>query len=379
MKNLTHPILILFVFISGQTLAIRTAEDILAQKEIIAPMYSLNASTLGSLTLPMSYGHSMVLTEIERDIVRNSEVLQIHLVYTHHPKGIDLKALNRSRIKVVADLRSDLLSDSMVEWKIIRQTNCNSEEEARKLFHGIVILYKKIGGDSYTPLNRILSENLSKESAKRTIDNMADTTVYHLLNTLKLKNTSVIADFTGSMYPYSSQVALWFAVNTSQTKISDVFFFNDGDNRSLEERIVGRTCGIYHEHNVNFSEVRKLAFKTANNGTGGFDAQENDLEALIYAMEKTPKANGYVLIADNCAPPRDMELLEKIKKPVHIILCGTDKDIQTAYLMLAMKTGGSVHTMNSHLTELAHLWEGQKIKIEKQEFKFSDGTFVRIK
>jgi hypothetical protein len=379
MKKLTLPILILFVFISGQTLAIRTAEDILAQKEIVAPMYSLNASTLGSLTLPMSYGHSVVLTEIERDIVRTSEVVQIHLVYTDHPKGIDLKALNRSRIQVVSDLRRDLLSDSMVEWKIIRQTNCNSEEEARKLFHGIVILYKKIGGDSYTPLNRILSERMSKEKAKRTIDNLADTTVYHLLNTLKLKNTSVIADFTGSMYPYSSQVALWFAVNTSQTKISDVFFFNDGDNRSLEERIVGRTGGIYHEHNVNFSEVSKLAFKTATNGTGGFDAQENDLEALIYAMEKTPKANGYVLIADNCAPPRDMELLEKIKKPVHIILCGTDKDIQTAYLLLAMKTGGSVHTMNSHLTELAQLWEGQTIKIEKQVFKFSDGTFVRIK
>jgi hypothetical protein len=379
MKTRTLNILILFVFISGQTFAIRTADDILAQKEIVAPIYALNANTLGSITLPMSYGNSVVLSEIERDIIKNSAVVQIHLVYTDHPIGIDLKALNRSRIKVVSDLRKDLLTDTMVNWKMIRQTNCHSEEEAKKLFHGIVILYKKIGSDTYTPLDWILPEKMSKETAKRTLENMADTTVYHLLNTLNLKNSSVIADFTGSMYPYASQVTLWFALNTSQNKISDVFFFNDGDITPDDAKIDGKCGGIYYEHNVNFSEVRKLAFKTVKNSNGGGDAEENDIEALLYAMDKTPKANGYLLIADNGAPPRDMELLHNIKKPVHIILCETNTDIEPAYLQLAMKTGGSVHTMNSHLTEMAHLWEGQKIKIEKQEFIFSDGMFARVK
>jgi hypothetical protein len=189
---------------------------------------------------------------------------------------------------------------------------------------------------------------------------------------------AVVTDFTSSMYPYTAQLVLWFAINTQQSKISDVFFFNDGDQKPDSEKVSGEVGGIYHEQRVNFTDIRALAYKTASKGIGGEDLEENDLEALLYAMEKSPNAKGYVLIADNSAPPRDMDLINKIKKPVHIILCGTSNGLEIAYLELARKTGGSVHTMEEHLTELIKLKEGQSIRIDKRIYKIVNGEFEEV-
>jgi hypothetical protein len=362
-----------------QLTAQRTADDIIAQKEIVAPKYLLNPGKLELMRLPMSYGETAVLTDIEREILKIAKVRQVHVVFTDHPKGADLKSLNKGRIKVVEELRKDLVSDTLVQWKIIRQTACTSEEEAKKLFHGVIILYEK---ETFlverATVNNLLPKEITPKEAKRRIKKMPDTTVYNVLNEMKWKDMVVVTDFTSSMYPYSAQLVLWFAINTQQTKISDVFFFNDGDQKPNTEKINGQVGGIYHEHRVNFTDVRNLAYKTAGKGIGGEDLEENDLEALLYAMEKAPNAKGYVLIADNSAPPRDMELIDKIKKPVHIILCGTSGGFDLAYLELARKTGGSLHTMEENLNELMKLKEGQSIRVGKRIYKIIDGEIDEV-
>jgi hypothetical protein len=56
-----------------------------------------------------------------------------------------------------------------------------------------------------------------------------------------------------------------------------------------------------------------------------------------------------ILVADNSSAVKDMELLERIKKPVHIILCGSPADsmqaMQPEYLEIARRTGGTLHTL----------------------------------
>ena len=367
MKTFALHLFLFCILYSGKLIAQRSADDIIAQKEIVAPTYKLTPGKLAFIRLPMSYGETAVLTEIERAVLKIAKVQQIHLVYTDHPKGADLKNLNKSRIKVVEGLRKDLVSDTLVQWKIIRQTACNSEEEAKKLFHGIVILYEKEKFiEEKAQVNNLLPKDITPTEAKKRIKKLSDTTVYNVLNEMKWKDMAVVTDFTSSMYPYTAQLVLWFAINTQQSKISDVFFFNDGDQKPDAEKVSGEVGGIYHEHRVNFTDIRALAYQTASKGIGGEDLEENDLEALLYAMEKSPNAKGYVLIADNSAPPRDMDLINKIKKPVHIILCGTSNGLEIAYLELARKTGGSVHTMEEHLTELIKLKEGQSIRIESE-------------
>jgi hypothetical protein len=288
-------------------------------------------------------------------------------------------ALNRSRIKVVENVRPSIVSDTLVKWKLIRQTDCNSEEEAKGLFHGIVIFYRITEfREEVMQLNTFIPSTLNASDKTSFFQKTKDSTVFHVLNEKKWSDFAVIADFTSSMYPYSTQVLMWFLLNTDQQKISDIIFFTDGDLKPDDKKVVGTTGGLYYEHSVNFKDVRNLAFRTANNGIGGDDLEENDLEAILYAMKKAPDVKEYVLIADNNAPPRDMSLLSKIKKPVHIILCGTNGTIELAYLKLARATGGSIHTMEEDLENIASMKEGQEFEFNGVQYKIEGGKIIEL-
>jgi hypothetical protein len=378
MKYLLFPIfglISLCTFAGGQ----RTADDILKQRIVNERRYVLSPGSMGTIVLEMSFGHTDYLTAEEKSILQNAKIYHVHLVYTDFPKNEDFRALNMSRIKVVENARKDIVSDTLVKWKLVRQTDCTSEEEAKNLFHGIVIMYRM---ETFTKevveLNAYIPPRLTANDKKSFFEKTKDSTVYHLLNTKKWTDIAVIADFTSSMYPYSTQVLMWFLLNTNQSKISDIIFFNDGDLKEDENKVIGSTGGLYHEHNVNFKDVRNLAFRTANNGIGGKDLEENDLEAILYAMKKAPNVKEYVLIADNNAPPRDMDLLSKIRKPVHIILCGTNGTIELAYLKLAKSTGGSIHTMEEDLDNIAAMKEGHEFTFNGTHYKIENGKIIEL-
>ncbi|MEY4603765.1 MAG: hypothetical protein RIT43_1057 [Bacteroidota bacterium] len=382
MKTFRHFFLLLFLItFSDYLFSQRTAQQIVDQSEIQCSNYTIVPGKMDVLTIPMAFGESSTLNAIERETIQLAKVKQVHVVFTDFPKDADLKALNKSRIKVVEGIRKNLVTDTTIQWKVIRQTNCKTEEEAKQLFHGIVIFYEH---ESFlvekATISTLLPETVTPREGKKLIKEFEDTTTYHVLNKMNWNNMAIVTDFTSSMYPYSAQVILWFAINTQQSKITDVYFFNDGDSKLDTKKVIGETGGIYHEHNVNFKEIRKLAFKTASKGIGGNDLEENDLEAVLSACKNSSDAKGIVLIADNNAPPRDMALLSKIKKPVHVILCGTNKgNIELAYLQIAKKTGGSIHTMEESLTELAKLKEGQTIQFGDKSYKIIQGNVVEIK
>jgi hypothetical protein len=114
-----------------------------------------------------------------------------------------------------------------------------------------------------------------------------------------------------------------------------------------------------------------------NSGAGG-DIIENDVEAVIKGADKYKNAKNVILIAHNNAPPRDMEILEKLEKPVRVILCGVLNDkIQPAYINLAFKTRGSIHTMEQDLFFAAKSKNGKIFTYLGQEFKVVDGKLVK--
>ena len=362
-------------FAGGQ----RTADDILNQRIVNERRYELSPGSMGTIVLEMSFGHTDYLTAEEKNILQNAKIYQVHLVYTDFPKNEDFRALNLSRIKVIENTRKSVVSDTLIKWKLIRQTDCTSEEEAKNLFHGIVIMYRiEDFKEEVTELNTYIPPLLAAKDKKSFFEKTKDSTVFHLLNSKPWTDIAVIADFTSSMYPYSTQVLMWFLLNTNQSKISDIIFFNDGDLKEDDNKVVGSTGGLYYEHSVNFKDVRNLAFRTANNGIGGKDLEENDLEAILYAMKKAPNVKEYVLIADNNAPPRDMALLSKIQKPVHIILCGTNGTIELAYLKLAKATGGSIHTMEEDLDNIAAMKEGHEFTFNGTNYKIENGKIIEL-
>ena len=116
------------------------------------------------------------------------------------------------------------------------------------------------------------------------------------------------------------------------------------------------------------------------NGWGG-DIQENNIEAILYAIKQNPDLKEIILIADNWAPMRDYCLMSQIKIPVHVIICVKQEGmpINTEYMDLARHTKGSLHTMEEDIEKLTEIAEGKSIEIDGFEYKVLGGRFIKIK
>lgn len=203
-----------------------------------------------------------------------------------------------------------------------------------------------------------------------------DSTILKILHRNDWDNMLIVTDVTGSMSPYTAQLLMWFRFNTISNKVKHFIFFNDGNKKYDFEKEIGKTGGIYWIPSSEYEAVKALVYECMRNGNGR-DRPENDLEALIKASEFCPDCENIVLIADNWSEIRDFKLLKKIKKPVKIILCGTDIHLNTQYLLLAKSTGGSIHTIEEDLLNLVDVKEGQIIELGKKKYIFKRGKFTK--
>ena len=153
-------------------------------------------------------------------------------------------------------------------------------------------------------------------------------------------------------------------------------FFNDGDQKSDSEKVIGNTGGIYYTNSNNNEIVIDKILETMSKGSGG-DSPENDLEALIYAQRKNKSSTELILIADNYSSVKDISLLTQLKVPVRIILCGTDWGIHPDYIEIAYKTKGSLHTIEQDIMKLEKMTNGKTLKIGKYSFVYSNGKFFK--
>jgi hypothetical protein len=188
----------------------------------------------------------------------------------------------------------------------------------------------------------------------------------------------IVCDVTGSMNPYVQQLLTWYQLNISKEKNLQFVFFNDGDNKSTSEKKIGMTGGIYYQNKPTIEElVNKVSFVQGKGGGG--DGPENNMEALIKGVSLANLYKELVMVADNHAPVKDLELLTSFSKPVHIILCGASGGfIHPDYLQIAWKTKGSIHTIEEDIVKIASMLEGETIQIMGRKFKIMGGEFVQI-
>lgn len=207
---------------------------------------------------------------------------------------------------------------------------------------------------------------------------ISDSVVYSTLKRKNWKKAVLVQDVTGSMNGYLAQTFMWQRKYAQETGISRFVFFNDGDDHP--DGSVGGSGGMDKIESRNSSEVENLAYGVMARGNGGEDP-ENDIEALYYAMRVYPDAEAFILIADNTSNVRDMELLKKLNKPVHIIICGSSisENVHPHYLKLALHTQGSIHTLHRDIENLQQLKEGGKIRIGRQLFEKKGNTLKKLK
>ena len=208
--------------------------------------------------------------------------------------------------------------------------------------------------------------------------NSIDTTVSEVFKRNKWKNAMVIADVTGSMYPYSGQLLLWLKLVMNDNQRRSFVFFNDGDAKTDEEKVIGSTGGVYQITTSKYDDVEKKIMEAMTNGGGG-DAPENNIEALVAAQKLCTTCDSVIMIADNWAPVKDISLLSSITKPIKIVLCGVYSSINTDYLNIARKTKGSLHLIERDIYELTKMKEGDIIEINGKKYKIIDGEFKEVK
>jgi antitoxin component YwqK of YwqJK toxin-antitoxin module len=188
----------------------------------------------------------------------------------------------------------------------------------------------------------------------------------------KWKNVLLVVDMTGSMFPYIGQLLVWFKQTYEDGTIRYYSLFNDGDNMDDLKKVIGKTGGVHLFEAKDYKKLKRDVEEVRKMGEGG-DDPENDIEALMTSQLNCRNYSEIVLLADD-SQIRDMALLKRLRKPVHIVLCGTKKGVNEQYLKLALHTKGSIHTTHTDV-DMKKLKEGDEILIEKDLFKFKAGQF----
>ncbi len=191
------------------------------------------------------------------------------------------------------------------------------------------------------------------------------------------KNCLVATDVTGSMYPYLAQFQLWHKLHMmANSGNHDFVFFNDGNNMPDHLKITGHVGGVYYVNADNYEELSGTLNESMRNGGGG-DGPENNIEAVLKGLDKNRDCKEVIMIADNWATPRDLSMLDKVKVPIRLVLCGTQfGGINTAYLDMIRKNGGSIHTIEKDLLNMGSILEGQSIELEGKTYVLKNGKFV---
>ena len=329
-----------------------------------------------TVVLKMNYGDSRIQNpSAAKELIKGGcNIMSIDVVYTDYNNQDAQDWLNKKRLTELYFLAPDVFNQTMVKWNYVEQLGYATEQGAKKLFHGIVIKYLKI--PYYSPQSKEeMFGDLSREKLK-------DTSLFAIFKKhISFNQELICADLTGSMSPYYFQVFAWLNLKKSR-KTLNFSFFNDGDNTPDHEKRTGRVGGIYLCKTKEIDTITKYAYNCISGGYGG-DSPENNVEAILKGIEKYPKSKSIIILVDNWSDMRDYTLIRKIKRPVKVIVCGTNNygiksAINPQYLDLARKTGGSIHTIEEDILDLAKKKEGDVITVGGIKYKIKGGRFIRI-
>lgn len=200
------------------------------------------------------------------------------------------------------------------------------------------------------------SEEAAIGEQMRTGDFGIDSTTYRTLtrNLNKWPDAVLVCDLTTSMYPYTTQIFVWLKQNARKPLVKGAVFFTDCDSSGNQTRPGGPPGRMFVTHELSSGTVLPVLLNATRNTVRNKDDAENNIEALLVAQQQFPETKHFILIADNMSTVKDMALLYSVKKPVHIVLCGTtgseiEMPFQADYYTIARQTHGTLHTLEDDL------------------------------
>ena len=351
-----------------------------APKVYLTQNYALSKEN--TVHLKMAYGSQKILNPRDwSSVQKDSRAKQVDLVMTLYPSDVenwkeDFEDLIEQRLTNLTDLDSNLLVDCTIKWNLILQDADTTAYHAKKRDHGVFITYVDLPTLKHknhyaSVLTKCYGRNVAKIEGEKL-------TQITKRNKEKWKKMLIITDCSGSMMPYGAEVFLWHMLKYNKKNVNQFAFFNDGETGSTE---VGNAGGI---HMIKIKDHRKIgsSLNYVNSiGTKNFDSPENDLEAVIYAMDRAYNYDEVILIADNNSAIRDFKLVKQIKHPIRIVLCGLDMEnnIHPDYLELAFLTKGSIHTVEKDIENFMRNDQGKIIPIYDKKYQIIGDELVNVK
>lgn len=327
---------------------------------------------------PMDFAHDEMETQLLKDELLKHNIIGVTYIFTQFKStpSFDQRQLNLNRMRRLYDVASYLFTDERIHWNVLEQVAPKSRDEASAQYHGFILFYEDMS--RYATFaevrNQLDSINIVNYRPKSKEDTLVQT-IFERNEDWKRMN--VICDLTGSMSPYTAQLLMWFKANLDNKRIINFVFFNDGDDLMNSRKRPNRTGGIYTVVPSDMDELLRVVEECMLGGAGG-DLMENDIEALLRGIESCRHCAEVILIADNLSPMRDYGLMNRIRRPVRVVLCGTQLGINTQYLDLARETRGSIHTIDQDIFDLDDLRNGDQITINGDTYELKRGKFKEI-
>ncbi len=132
--------LALFILTISTTQAQRVSIDyVLGTPETRMPFYDLRKLDFFHVKMPMSFGEDS-LSVADRKRIQHGTVYQIDLVFSdfRSSSNFSQEDLNRRRLQTLQQQFPHLFNQTMIHWRLIRQTAADSKTQAKALFHGFV-------------------------------------------------------------------------------------------------------------------------------------------------------------------------------------------------------------------------------------------------
>lgn len=412
----------LIIFCWAQFCSAQNYYDLVNSTPVFVDEVDISQLRDNQLYIAMPFAKKIVLNPDQKKQLSERAIIKLELVYTQFrtSKSFNQKELNKRRLRELNTLVPSIFENRFWGFQLTSQTKANSREVGNKMFHGFIVTFRPNSTKATLNLESNYLASLVKALIKNdSIENDTlpqayniktrydknhgyihdtvwytdtikppnppdffynqslynDSTVLNSFsrNSSNWKNFIVVTDVTGSMSPYSAQVFVWLK---AKNKLAQSFvFFNDGDEKPSLKKFPLETKGVYLTKNSSLEIVMNTASRCMKNGSGGGENLENDIEAIIEGLKQYPDANEIILVADNMEGMRDYKYLNKIKIPVHVILCGAENRINIQYLDLARQTKGSVHTKSSDIINLQNIKEKTRFFIEEKEYLFENGKF----
>ncbi|MCZ2355763.1 MAG: hypothetical protein LC115_03560 [Bacteroidia bacterium] len=356
------------------------------------------------MILPFSYGQYQIHEpSFWKKNYPNKVIQKVEIVYSAFPLDTatwnhgGFRQLQNRRLQALFSLDTVFLKQSIYYQNVI-QTDCIDKQAAKQLFHGFVVHLQV----SHSAQNSNTAEDSMQNKIRQLVDfkigiikkfvdgqvAFKDSVIFKVFSKYpEWDKMLVVIDLTGSMYPYTAQLLRWIRTHADAQRIAHLFFFNDGDDyiknggtkldiKNFTNKVIGKTGGIYAVPPNDIEEVLDTLQAAMLGGEGG-DTPENDVEALLYALNNYQAPyKEIVLIGDNLSAIRDLELSSKITKPVHILLCDERRNYNPHpdKVILAYKTKGSIHGIADDVDftdeKTAFIWQNKAYSIENRKVIF---------